>query len=232
MKNNYLQYYDNLTKSEKKIISNFDRLEKIDISSSINDISDILNASSTSLFRLIKKIGYSNFLEFKMDIVNDKETLPKNETIKSINRTYELLAKSNIENVVKLIKESNKIIIAGYGMNHYIASILETKLRIMGYDATHIFNSWYERLSLKNTNKDDLVICITKTGKSSETLNVINEARDLNLNIILLIEESDIKQKMLTTECIEVSTTLKDEVTVDTRLQMHIAIDYILSKLN
>ncbi len=227
----YVKYYDELSKLEKGIVKKFDTLNQMNINWTVVQTADHLKISSTTLHRLVKKLGYPSFLDFKQDIINSFATPKFLKTNDIIVRTYELLGSTDLVDIIKQIFQADKIIIAGYGLNHYISRILELKLQILGLNAKHSLNAWYTRLDLKNSKPNDVIICITKTGKNEEMKSVFEDAQKYGLNIIVIIEENNVTKDMRFSSVIKVAASDDEDVSLDTRLQMHVAVDYLLKSL-
>lgn len=228
----YNEYYNKLSKLELEIAEKLEHLEGFDNQWTVEQTAEQLFVSKTSFYRFIKKVGYNNFLEFKQDFILKSEVFNNVVDLEtSIISTIELLKYKDFSNIISLINNAHRIIIAGYGINHYISRILEMKLQILGYNAKHSSNAWYTRLDFKHAIPDDVLIIFSKSGTSDEFISVIKDAQLKNMQIILITELGTNISKFSISEQITVAKMPIDDISLDTRLQMHIAIDIMLQKL-
>ncbi|MGL4590138.1 MAG: MurR/RpiR family transcriptional regulator [Mycoplasmatales bacterium] len=234
MKEFFTANYKQLTKMEQQTISKLESGLKLTNEYTVKMLASELKVSTTALHRLITKLGFSSFMMFKqqyIEYLEQKHVYKLTGVERELVRTLSLIDRAPLAKICEQIKQSRKILIAGYGMNHYIARILETKLQLLGYDAKHWQNAWYARLELKKYTTADLVICLSKSGKSDEIVQIIDDAKQKKIKIILLIEEQHVNEKTIYDYLIEVSQTIEDDVMLDTRIQMHLAICELLKYL-
>ncbi len=234
---NYNKNRECLTKLEFKIINEIINEQNINLTTSIHKLATNHNASVATINRLVHKLGYRGFIEFKVDVTdyfNKEINVLKELSIDILGdtkATLEMLDQIDIQKICDLIKNANKIMIIGYGINHYLARIMEVKLKVMGIDAIHNTNAYYSRLELKNKNRPDLIIALSKTGKTEEVVSVLKDAYQLQIPTLLIAEQTTENHNLYVQHLIETTPSIEDDLYLNTRLQAHVVIEYILKNL-
>src|SRR5699024_8349780 len=136
---------DKLTKTEEYlwayIENNINKVPKM----SIVDLSNEANVSSATVVRTLKKMGYEGFTGFKYELKkqksnlnfeglddadnNIKRAIEKNhqETVQTIQR----MRTSLIEDAVKQVESSKRVIILSRGLSTYVAEELQLRLNVL-----------------------------------------------------------------------------------------------------
>lgn len=239
--NKYQENEDLLTKTEKYCFNKI--LDKIEIktTTTIQLIADELNVSTTTIFRMIKNLGYDSFKDFKYDLLfSRREALNtfdlRNMDIldlfqRQINETINYLKDIPIDEIVDTLINSNKVFICGSGMNNYIGRILEVKLNLNNVNTKLGEDSWIMFLETSKLTSKDTVIVLSKTGETKDLVNVIKNCKLNGTKIILVGEVGDSTIASLSDYKIFVSRVEEDGTDMDTRLQTHIAINYLTKKI-
>ncbi len=161
----YQENEEYLTKTEKLCFENL--LKNIDIKTdiTIQKIADETSVSTTTIFRMIKNLGYESFRDFRYDLLYLKrEKFPnryddKKDALSTISEslaeTEKLLRESNIDPIVDKIINAKRVMVCGSGMNNYIGGILEVKLNLCNIDTKYREDSWLMYLESSNLTKDD-----------------------------------------------------------------------------
>ncbi|MGL5347597.1 MAG: MurR/RpiR family transcriptional regulator, partial [Peptostreptococcaceae bacterium] len=184
-----------LSNTEKYCLDNILSDERM-VKATIQQLADNLNVSTTTVFRMIKKLQYKSFNDFKNDLLLNKTLTLENsylpdeddKVINNLSRQYlqtlQLMKSIDFEPIVKSIKEAKNVLICAMGMTHYIARVLEIKTKLNGINSRHFSDPWFMKLEANNIKVNDLLIILSKTGETKELIEVANVAK-LNKSKIL-----------------------------------------------
>lgn len=237
------KYQDNLeflSRTEKECFTAILKKNYIDKEITIKKLAEENNVSTTTIFRMIKNLGYESFKYFRYDLIYEKrEKLDSNgnedhilnQMENDIKESIELLRNINIDDSVDAILKARKVMICGTGMNTYIANMLELKLNLYNINATSREDNWFMYLETSNLTEEDVVIIISKTG---ETKILIDIAKNIKLNgakIIYLGEWEDSTISNLADYKIVVTKSREYGVEIDSRLQIHLAVYYLTKSI-
>ena len=140
------------------------------------------NLSESEKIIATKKIGFSGYIAFKLQLERDlenKKSSSKNkihsdidledsleevtkktlaETIEALNSTVGVIDYKNFETIIEKIRESGRILIIGAGMSSIVARDLELKLMKIKIDTVHYDSKQMQLMKLSTMNEKDLVI--------------------------------------------------------------------------
>ena len=229
-----------LTKLEKELLQLLlenSALFKYD-NFTIANISEKFSISNTSVHRLSKKLGYKSFIQFKDDYFQrdklEKENKPNIDDTDFVNLmldTYKLVKQSDIDEIVEKMMKCKRITIYGMGMSNYLGKIFQIKLQLLGIPAEQHDDSRFMRLSSRILNKDeDLVFMLSRSGETPELLEVLVETNLRGVVVVLITESRNSTFEKLCKYKVYTAYTQDSDSNIDTRLNFHIAMDYIIKK--
>lgn len=236
------EYGNSLSSTEKYCLDNIissDSMVKV----TIQQLADNLNVSTTTIFRMVKKLKYKSFNDFKDDLLLNKTLTLENssipdeddEIINNLSRQYlqtlQLMKSVDFEPIVKSIKEAKNVLICAMGMTHYIARVLEIKTKLNGINSRHFSDPWFMKLEVNSMNEDDMVVILSKTGETKELIEVANIARVNKCKILFIGEVGKSTIKDMSDYFIPVANTENIGLDLDTRLQIHVAANYFMKKI-
>ncbi len=137
---------------------------------SLTKIADNNFCSTTSVTRLIKKLGYNSYKELQLSI-NLTEKLQIEEQANDFNPKF-----------IANLKAANCIYVYGKGASQISSLYAFRKLIKLGYDASYI-----EEQDLLYSLQDKTVLCISNTGETSTVYKVMNDIKEYNNCKILAI---------------------------------------------
>lgn len=140
---------------------------------SLTQIADNNFCSTTSVTRLVKKLGYNSFKEMQLAINLTKQSVEE-PTCNLINPHF-----------ISALKEANCIYVYAKGASQISALYLFRKLIKLGYDASYI-----EEQDLLYSLHSKTVLCISNTGETSTVNKVMKDIKDYNDCQILTITQS------------------------------------------
>jgi DNA-binding MurR/RpiR family transcriptional regulator len=236
------EYSNSLSITEKycldKIIED-NSISKI----TIQQLADTLSVSTTTIFRMTKKLKYKSFSDFKNDLLFNKTLTIENsyitdeddEIIRNLSRQYlqtlQLMKNVDFKCIVEDLKKSKNVLICAMGMTHYVARVLEIKINLNGINSRHFSDPWFMKLEANNMTKDDMLIVLSKTGETREIIEVANIARLNSSKILFIGEVGDSTIKKMANYHIPVANTENIGLDLDTRLQIHVAVNYLMKKI-
>ncbi|MEG0276741.1 MAG: MurR/RpiR family transcriptional regulator [Coprobacillus sp.] len=233
---------DSLSKLEVECFHKLIETETLDPNCTIASLADFLLVSTTTIFRMAKKLGYRTFMEFRYDLLYQRretmfsqmsdDCVDSMQVIeKQISNTIDLLKSTDMKSIVEKISKASSVLICSTGMNNYIAKILAVKLSLMGIRTNYPEDQWFMYLEANNLKREDLVIVFSRDGTTDSLLDVIKNAKMSGNQVILITERKYSKMQELADYAIYVSTGVNEGYDIDTRLSMHIAIEYIMNEL-
>lgn len=200
-------------------------------------IAEEFSISSTSVHRLSKKLGYKSFIQFKDDYF--KKNKEDNTNIRDDDQqfvslmidTYKFIKQANIDEIVDKMMECKKITLYGMGMSNYLSKIFQIKLQLLGIPAEQHDDSRFMRLSSRILQKDqDLVFILSRSGETPELLEVLVETKLRGIDVVLITESRNSTFEKFCKYIVYTAYTNDLDSNIDTRLNFHIAMDYIIRK--
>lgn len=182
-----------LTETEKYLIdfieNNLSDLSKI----SITKLSELASVSTATIFRAVKKLGYSGFTDYKIKnmsntknddyykLLNDgneiKKIIQKNQL--EVTNTIEKLSIEAIDDSLNYLNSANCIYIFARGLSEQIGQEMEMKMHLLNkrcelYTDPNII----KRIS-NRANKNDCIVYISLNGETEE---LVESAKIINNN--------------------------------------------------
>ncbi len=162
--------------------------------------------STSTILRLVKKLGFEGYSEMiiviKYTLNNDsnQKTLStitqKNfeyneEYAKNLLETIRVMDKETINQLVTLIRTSQRVYIFTRGLIKAYGSYIEFMFKVKGIEAYFPSNSTYRKFYSQKIMKDDVVIIINYYGNDDELIEVINKARINNCQNVVSITQAN-----------------------------------------
>lgn len=190
--------YNELTDVDKKIADYINENKEEVSKLSVSELSQKTNASTASIVRFSKKIGYEGFTELKLELAKDviveekeysyidknndvsvknivKKIADKNSDI--INQTVLLNNEEVIEKIVDLIYKSKNIYIFGIGGSAIVSLDMQLKLLRINKKVFTSLDSHTQLTVSSNLSESDLVIAISYSGNTREVIKCIENAK-------------------------------------------------------
>lgn len=187
---------DELTKSEKKLVEYIKENLVLVKKYNVMDLADKSGVSAPSIIRLAKKLGYSGFLDMKIDLNKSRDYLAEDNTFLEKlldsfkDKIFALPPTVTLENILviaKYIKNSDRVMLICEGEFLNLERFVYSKLLTTG---KNIFLNLGEESSLKvieTFKKDDVVIVLSGTISKS-VRNIFESNKDKGLNTIFIGE--------------------------------------------
>lgn len=221
----------------------------------IQQLANSAYCSHSAVVRLVKKLGFSGFKEFKIAWIKEIQdrlyeingvdpNFPFRQfdssydiakqiadlCIDSIQKTVQLLSKETLEDVAKLIINSNRVFLFATGDSQIRARSFQNKFnKINRYPI--IADEYGEaQWSALNLLRDDVAIFISYSGKSDNYERYIKYCNRKNIPTVVLTSNLDSKMAQLSNKVIGVPSGESDIIKVAT-FASQISFEYILDTL-
>lgn len=178
------------------------------INMTVQELSQKTGASTASVVRLWKTLGFDGYHDFKMRIlsdlhVNDGETYSElkfgkslgevfatveSNVITSVKETLRLQAEKDIIGAAESIAKARKIMVFGIGASAVVALDAVQKFVQTGFTVSFADNYYSAALLLTHYTFEDLLIVISYTGKTVEAVNTARMAKSLGVPIISITQ--------------------------------------------
>ena len=187
---------DELTKSEKKLVQYIKENLVLVKKYNVMDLAEKSEVSAPSIIRLAKKLGYSGFLDMKIDLNKSKDYLSEdNSFLEKLldlckERIFSLPSTVTLENmlvIAKYIKNSDKVLLICeddfFNLKDFVYSklLVKGKAVLLGLDYEKNFKI------LENFKKDDVVLLLGDTI-SKDCKKLLETYKDSGLSVIFIGE--------------------------------------------
>lgn len=205
-------YYIDATDTEKIIIDYILREPKKTVNLTIHELAEMTYSSSSTIIRLCKKCGYEGYRDFSKQLTYEiavredyrqKRQLEINKTdgiddvinkisqnnILSLEESRKTIDSETVTKSIGIIDQAERIFIFGIGASFLVAKDLHMKLARVNKMA-HINEDWHTMLLMsKNVSKNDVVIIISYSGKTTEMITCLQVAKENGATIIAITKE-------------------------------------------
>ncbi len=176
-------------------------------------LAKLCNISEPTLIRFTRKLGFAGYREFKLKLAAEYVSNPTSNslinvavndsvfdiykklasfTISSINSTANTLDSNSLEQVVNCIyetsKNKNQIFLSGMGASSLIAESFQVKLMRLNINSIFYSDIHLRLEACTNLKKNDLFICFSALGSSSENYELIDIAKNKGAKIIAITQ--------------------------------------------
>ncbi|MGT2784130.1 MurR/RpiR family transcriptional regulator [Streptococcus merionis] len=193
-----------LTKSEQRILQ-FIEENPIGVETmTIQYLANQCHTSTATVSRLAKKLGFSHFNKFKLELFNTRynelydaqftsgdsveQLVMKlaNSNMTSIQETLSLINIEELKYVVELIRKATTIYLFGVGTSGTVCSDFYYKLNRLGKNCIYTQDSHIQTASIVSASKDDIAIGISYSGTTKEVLVPLQFAASHSLKTIAI----------------------------------------------
>lgn len=193
-----------LPESEKKTASFILLNPSTVLTMTAAELGDASGTSSSAVIRLCKSLNLSGFQELKMRILGDlnssydasysdikkDDTIKsitqslRNNAIKSIDETLQFLNEETLKTCVNMIYIADTIVVYGMGASFIPAKDAQQKLIRVNKSCYALEDTHLNATMIANLNKNDLVIGISASGETKETIKLMELAQVKGINTI------------------------------------------------
>ncbi|QEH17729.1 MurR/RpiR family transcriptional regulator [Histophilus somni] len=193
--------YDSITKTEKRIATTVLSSPELLGQNSLAEIAQQFDVGEATFIRFCRTLGFKGFTDFKLQLsielaTKDRQSNSLLETDISkfdgtsqiaeklqnvihnvISETVNLLDFAQLEKVVELMRVSKRIFLFGVGSSGLTAEEAKNKLMRIGLHVDATSNNHFMYMQAALMNSSDIVIGISHSGYSKETVQALNIAK-------------------------------------------------------
>lgn len=190
------------------VINNLTQISNL----SISQLSKLSNCSISSITRFAKSLDLSGYKELKMEIlkylyqkqdisfehlINDQSdnTNPiehvYNSTMSYLSKVNTSLIKTQINQLINILKTSNSIYLYGIGASSIVAMDLQNKLLRLGLKANLNLDTHTQVVSACSLSKGDCSIIISYSGQTKEMVECARQSKNSKATVISITKEGD-----------------------------------------
>lgn len=204
--------YIELTKAEKKAADFLLNYQGDGKELSMKKFAQDAGVSEPTVMRFVKALGFESFQTMKYYMVAEKAysdvkpgesplygyVIEENETAKNIPGTILMttqkmlggilnhLSMKDYEKVIQMINEADRIDIYGVENSNSVCWDLATKLLYLGLNCRMYQDAYIQKICANNLTPKDLVIGISYSGCSVDTVDAVKLAKKRNAKVIVM----------------------------------------------
>ncbi|MFC4025099.1 MurR/RpiR family transcriptional regulator [Oceanobacillus longus] len=194
-------YYPSLTNSEQKVATFVqENLDQV-IYYSVTDLADEAGVGETTVLRFCRKIGLKGYQEFKLTIAQNLSEGEKDKdnsdaanfvqsisgnTIKAIENTASMIIEKDLEAAIDLLNNARTINFFGVGTSGITALDAKSRLLRIGKSSEAITDSHLQAMSAATLTEDDVVVGLSISGSTRDSLESIEIAKKAGAKIIAI----------------------------------------------
>lgn len=184
----------NLSQQEKKIADYILRTGDEIKNMNINELSEKTETSNATITRFAKKMGCKTYVDLKFQI--NQISIPKIEETsrgiaddvfnyyqRVIKNTQNLIDMKKMDELIKMIKSADEIVIVGVSSSGTTAGIMATRLMRMGLTASSYADISWMKMRAKLAKKNNLFIALSTTGTTRLVIDTLKMAKENNARI-------------------------------------------------
>ncbi|GAA0736538.1 MurR/RpiR family transcriptional regulator [Clostridium oceanicum] len=167
-----------LSYSEKHVFYYIDNNLDIAKTQSLTKMSEVNSVSTTTIVRMCHKLDLAGFSELKYIIKNiEQDNLSRNENViesivNDINSTADNINKNDLNELIRMIDKSEKIIIVSVGLTKAIGEYFSKLLMQLNKNSIYVYESHIIDLLPNTLHYKDLVIFISNSGKTRTLISI------------------------------------------------------------
>ncbi|WP_371018868.1 MurR/RpiR family transcriptional regulator [Pseudalkalibacillus sp. JSM 102089] len=182
----YRKFEFQLTDLEDQIIQYILQNRSDVVNMSVQHLAQQTHTVPNSVMRLMKKLEYEGFTQLKLRLKDEmatKET--KSPSFQyEMERTMELTDKRLIQLASEWIHHSQRLLVFGAGAHSYISELIVMNIRPFHKDVTFSEHRHENMASLQRFTKKDVVILLSQSGETEQTLDLGKYAKNQGARII------------------------------------------------
>ncbi len=203
-----------LTSVEKSVLNtilNYD-FETIDIK--IKEVAEIASVSISTISRLVRKLGFDNFNEFKAYLYIENKKLKEKINIKNTdievenelnispklllfynminNRVLDSLKEINmgqIEEMANVILKSKKVVLVGFSSSGTVAEEIFYLFRRLGINAALVEDPHRIAFECYNLEENESILFFSHSGETVELINTAKLTKKNNVSILTITND-------------------------------------------
>lgn len=189
--------YKDFTVSERRVADYILINEEVVPFQTVYEIAGAVKVSVPTISRLIKKVGYQSFKDFKIELAKDSQTTigdiysaitPKDDdevlidkvftgNMKSIEDTLKAVKKDDLVEASKSLSKAKRIVFFGIGGSGIVAADASLRFSHLNIQAESYSDPIQILIQAKRLKGDSVAVGITHSGRSSIIINAMKAAK-------------------------------------------------------
>lgn len=196
--------YRNFSEKEKMIADYILEDPSRVVHPSIEELSEIIGISETTLFRFVKKLGYQGYQRFRIALAtetvtkdlrifdaplrneDDEVEVVFNSAIATLEQTKKTLNREDIQKAARKMKEARRILLFGMGGSNVVARDAFHKIVRTGLDCTMTDDFHMQLMMASQACRECVALIISHTGENVDTLAIAQEVQKSGTPILAL----------------------------------------------
>ncbi|WP_371017716.1 MurR/RpiR family transcriptional regulator [Pseudalkalibacillus sp. JSM 102089] len=181
---------NHLTKLEEEVHGKLSDVVATNDKLKIIDAAELCEVSPSKVSKLVRKLGFDNFKQYKLYFSGQQINLEKQKKSNEIERLMQFLENFDpalIDDFVSVFQKYKKVIIYGLGPSFISAEYFAYKLTVVTNKNITVAQS--EDFASRLADEDTLLIVLSVTGKFSSFENLFTETKQNGADIMLILEE-------------------------------------------
>ena len=171
---------------------------------SLNDLASACNVSETTIFRFLRKLDYSSYQVFRINIAQEvsgekpvlaiREIEPTDSsaeimrkvvesTVISIQDILQVIKPTEVDKLSKMILDAARVVIVGVGASAAIGQDAHHKMLRLGINAMFCNDPHIMNILCNHLSNNDLLLVVSHSGESREILDAVEFATDCGCKI-------------------------------------------------
>lgn len=202
----FAAHIDKFTRSDARIANYIAEHRDMLSTMTISELSASTGVSEITISRFCKKIDKSGLQALKIALAENSsfssdlpaEDITRNDSVKKIatkifrnieiglNSTLSLLDEKTIENVARIIVNSNRLLVYGYGVAGAICRDISLRFMRFGLQTDYICDPHIQAMASSQITRDTTIIAVSTSGSTMDLVHNIRLAHSRGAKIILL----------------------------------------------
>ncbi|WP_439426004.1 MurR/RpiR family transcriptional regulator [Oenococcus alcoholitolerans] len=157
----------------------------------IRELAIKINASTSSIVRCLKKLGYSGFSDYKQKIISESKRDNDFKKTSSLlvqardffNKRLDTIYSKKIKKTGFLLKNAEEIFFFGIGTSGILANYGARQFSNFGLNAKFIDDPFYPLTALKNNSNIRVAIVLSVSGETKESLQMTRDLKNSKAKI-------------------------------------------------
>lgn len=204
--------YKQMTGVEKKIADYvLNNPEKV-MNTGITELATLCEVAASAVTRFCKTLEYEGYREFRMALAIEVESSNKGQllpaispddnvsavfskvfqsSVRTLQDTYSMLVPGLLEKVVEVLDEAQQIFFFGVGTSSTVAIDAQYRFMQLGRRANVSSDILYMRVAAMNVRKGDVVVGISHSGETKDTIETMRIAKENGAVTIVITSFKD-----------------------------------------
>lgn len=217
-------YYNSLTKAEKKVADFIQKNPDKVIIMSLQELAHKCDTSDATVLRLCRSLDYSGYTDLKGELIpellkkgvpvyqeqgedqdqlfSDKFDFFLNSITQDVKNTFDNIDKEKIEKIADIIKNKDKIIIIGEAGSAGVGKVLADSLIHLGKQAIYLKEE-LEIIGMTDFSQEKvLLFAISHSGETENTCSIVNRAKAKDIDTCALTNSASSRLHSLVDYCL------------------------------